>query len=384
MKRVKVGIIGMGFVGPIHLEALRRLGFVDVAIAESNYERAKTAAIKYNISEFYGDWNDLLNDSGIEVVHICAPNNLHYPIAKRAIELGKHVICDKPLTLNIKECQDLVRLTESRGIINAVTFNMLFYPLISQAKIIVGKGEIGKINYLQGYYFQDWLLYDTDYNWRVEASAGGNSRIIGDLGVHCISMIQDIIQQKVTEVYADFNTFLPTRKKPKGEIRTYEKSKGDTQYEDIKVDTEDQATLLMKFDGGAKGVFIGCQCSAGRKTKIGWEIYGSKKSLAWNGEEPNTLWIGNRSQSNQVLMKDFTLLDKPAATFCDFVGGLQEGYAETWKNLMKTVYSAILKGKHIENKYPTFKDGLYIQKVVDASFESSRSGKRISISENSS
>ncbi|MCL5985496.1 MAG: Gfo/Idh/MocA family oxidoreductase [Actinobacteria bacterium] len=379
MKRVKAGIIGMGFVGPIHLEALRRLGFVDIAIAESNYDRAKAAATKYGISEFYGNWNDLLNDSKIEVIHICAPNNLHYPIAKRAIELGKHVICDKPLTLNIKECEDLVNLAESKGIINVVTFNMLFYPLIIQAKTIVGKGEIGKINYLQGYYFQDWLLYDTDYNWRVEASAGGNSRIIGDLGVHCISMIQDIIQQKVSEVYADFNTFLPTRKKPIGEIKTYEKLKDDTQYEDIKIDTEDQATLLMKFDGGAKGVFIGCQCCAGRKTKIGWEIYGSKKSLAWNGEEPNTLWIGNRFQDNQVLMKDFTLLDDPAASFCDFVGGLQEGYAETWKNLMKTVYSAILKGKHVENLYPTFKDGLYIQKIVDASVESSRSGKWISI-----
>lgn len=377
MKRIKAGIIGMGFVGPIQMEAVRRLNFVDIAISGSNQERARQAAEKYGVEKYYGDWVDLVQDPEIDVIHICTPNDLHYPIAKLALSLGKHVICDKPLTLDQKQSVELVELAKAAGVVNAVTFNTSFYPMIQQAKQYVQKGEIGKINYLQGSYLQDWMLYDTDYNWRVEAKYQGDSRVVGDIGVHCLYMLQTITGQKITEVYADFNTFIDRRKKPLQKAATYSNKTGG-EFEEILVDTEDQATLLLKFDQGAKGVFVGSQCCAGRKNSLGWEIHGSEKSLSWNGEEPNKLFLGNRFKANEILMKDFNLLDGEAAGLCDFAGGIQEGYAESWKNIMKTIYKAILEGKH-NDSYPSFKDGLQIQRVVDASVRSSRENKWIKI-----
>jgi predicted dehydrogenase len=377
LKRVKAGVIGMGFIGPIHLEALRRLHYVDIAaIASSNEERAKTASEKYGVSKFYGNWEDLVKNPEIEVIHICTPNDLHYPIAKLAMSLGKHVICDKPLTLDKKQSEELVALAEKTGVVNAVTFNTYYYPIVQQAKILVDKGELGHINYLQGNYLQDWMLFDTDYNWRVEAKYQGESRVIGDVGVHCLFMLQSIIGQKITEVYSDFNTFIEKRKKPLERATTYKSSQGA--YEEITVDTDDQATLLLKFDRGTKGVFIGGQCFAGRKNKMDWEIYGSKKSLAWNSEAANELWIGNRLSANEILMKDFNLLDGEAADMCDFTGGIVEGFSETWKNLMRNIYGAVLEGRH-NDSYPSFKDGLQIQKVVDAAVESSRQGKWVRV-----
>jgi predicted dehydrogenase len=377
MRTIKAGIIGMGFIGPIHLEALRRLHNVDIAIASSNAERAKIAGEKYGVKKCYGNWEDLVRDPEIEVIHICTPNDLHYPIAKLAISLGKHVVCDKPLTLDQKQSEELVELAEKAQVVNSVTFNTFFYPMVQQAKIIVENGELGRINYLQGYYLQDWLSCDTDYNWRVEAKYQGPSRVVGDIGVHCLFMLQSIIGQKITEIYSDFNTFIEKRKKPLGRVTTYQSNK-DVPCEEIDVDTEDQATLLLNFDKGTKGVFIGGQCFAGRKNRLGWEIYGSQKSLAWNGEEANELWIGNRFSANGLLMKDFNLLDKEAASMCDFGGGTIEGFGETWKNLMKNIYKAVSEGQH-NDSYPSFKDGLQMQKVVDAAAESHRLGKLVKV-----
>ena len=204
----------MGFVGPIQMEAVRRLNFVDIAIAGSSDIRAKEAADKYCVRKYYGDLQSLVRDPEIEVVHICTPNDLHYPIAKLALSLGKHVVCDKPLTLDQKQSAELVELAEKAKAVNAVTFNASFYPMIQQARLMAESGAIGKINYLQGYYLQDWMLYDYDYNWRVEAQYQGTSRVVGDIGVHCLYMLQLITGQKISEVYSDFNRFIEKRKKP--------------------------------------------------------------------------------------------------------------------------------------------------------------------------
>lgn len=378
MRTINAGIVGMGFVGPIHMEALRRLNYVDIAIAEADSEKAKKVAELYSVKKYYGRWEDMVNDPQIEVIHICAPNNLHYDIAKTAISLGKHVVCDKPLTLNLRQSEELVALARTKQVVNAVTFDMAFYPLVQQAKLTVLQQELGRINYVQGHYLQDWLFYNTDYNWRVESKYQGASRIVGDIGVHCLHMIQEVIGQRIVEIYADFNTFHKTRMKPTTEVATYSEASADQEYHEIEIDTEDQATLLLKYDGGTKGVFIGGQVFAGRKNRIGWEIYGSKKSLGWNGEEPNQLWIGNRSGANQILMKDFSLVDQDIGSLCNFAGGLQEGYSETWKNVMNNIYQTILDGKP-NNNYPTFEDGLALQRVVEAAVESSKTNQWVSI-----
>ncbi len=378
MKRLKAGIVGMGFVGPIHLESLRRLGYIETCIAESDMDTAKKRAAQYDVQEYYDGWNDMIDKAGIDVIHICAPNNLHYPIAKKAMEKGINVVCDKPLSLDIKEAQSMAAMAKETKLINAITFNTFYYPLVSQARHLIKSNKLGRINFIQGFYFQDWLFYDSDYNWRVEAVYSGLSRVIGDIGSHCLYILQGITGQKIISLYADFNTFVPVRKKPVGRIESYQKNENQ-ECEEIKVDTEDQATLLLEFENGAKGVFVGGQTCAGRKNKLCFEIHGSEKSIAWNAERADALWIGERDTANHCLMKDFNLLEPGSAKLCDFAGGLQEGYAETWKNLMKLIYAAVLEGKHQEGIYPTFEDGLYMQRVVDASYKSSVSKQWVKV-----
>jgi len=376
MRKIKAGIIGVGFIGPIHMEGLRRLGH-DVAICEANETLAKESASRYGVDEYYSDWNNMIQDPSIDVIHVCAPNHLHYPITMAALEAGKHVVCDKPLSLNIKECEEMARKAKEVGVVNAVTYDMCMYPMIKQAAAMVRNGEIGKINYVQGYYLQDWLFYDTDYNWRVESKFQGESRIVSDIGGHCLHMIMEIIGQDICEVFADVNTFHKTRKKPAKEVATFAKIT-DAEVNDIEIDTDDQATVLLRFCNGAKGVFTGGQVFAGRKNRVGWEIYGDKKSIAWNGEEPNQIWIGNRDTANGLLMKDYNLVDESVSSYCSFSGGLQEGYSETWKNLMNNIYAAITEGKQGTN-YPTFEDGLKMERIVEATVKSSRENKWVSV-----
>ncbi|MHB8061986.1 MAG: Gfo/Idh/MocA family protein, partial [Ruminiclostridium sp.] len=182
MQKIKVGIIGTGFIGPAHIDALRRLGFVEVAaIADINEEVARQKAELLNVSKYYGDYHDLLRDREIQAVHICTPNYLHFQICKAAILAEKHIVCEKPLAINIKEAEELVYLADQRKVVSAVNFNLRFYPLVHQARAMVENGELGRIVAINGSYQQDWLLYETDYSWRLQPELSGESRAVADI-----------------------------------------------------------------------------------------------------------------------------------------------------------------------------------------------------------
>jgi predicted dehydrogenase len=377
MKRVRAGFVGAGFVGPIHMENLRRLGYVDViALAESNQDLADEAAKNLGIPYAYGKWEELVNSPDIDVVHITCPNSLHYPVAKACFEAGKAVVCDKPLTLDMNEALTLVKLAKETKMLNAITFNMGFYPLIQEAKAMIHKGEAGKLNLVYGRYVQDWLTYPTDYNWRVEAKYGGKSRSISDIGSHWIQMVQMLTKQRVVSVYGDSSIFVPVRKKPKIAQATFPTPGAEikeSDYEDITVDTEDHATIMFKFEDGLKGVLVCCQANPGRKQRIEWEIVGSEKSLSWNGEEPNVLWIGSRKEANKNLFKDPSLMSPEASIYSGYPQGLQEGYPDSWKNIMMEIYKFYLNdgvNKGIQPNFPTFKEGYKIMIIIDSILES--------------
>jgi predicted dehydrogenase len=380
MDKVKVGIIGTGFIGPAHIEALRRLGFVDiVALADSNEALAKQKAEILHVDKYYGDYIDLLADQDIDAVHICTPNYLHYRMAKEALLAGKHVVCEKPLAVNTEQANELVEISREKQLVNAVHFNLRFYPLMHQVKKMIENNDLGQILAVNGSYQQDWLFYETDFNWRLQPEFSGDSRAVADIGSHWLDLVEFITGIQVSEVCADFATFHPVRKKPLKPMETYSsKVLNAKDYEDIPIDTEDYATVLLRFNNGAHGAMTVNQVAAGRKNRLYFEIYGSKKSIAWNSERPNELWIGRRDGNNEIMMKDPSLVDDYAREIMDFPGGHNEGFPDTSKQMFKKVYKYILEASHFKNEKPdfaTFETGqrelMLCEKIVKSAHERS-------------
>lgn len=384
MKKLKAGLIGGGFIGVIHAEALRRLGYVDVvAIAEADQALADSAAEKLSIPRAYGDYKDLINDSEVDVVHVLTPNKFHFPMSMAAVEAGKNVICEKPLSMNSREAEELVKAARKAGVVNSICHNMRYYPLVKQAREMVKTGEIGDIRLVHGNYLQDWLFIDTDYNWRLVAELGGKSRAVADIGTHWLDMVQHMMGQHVVSLYADLTTFIPVRKKPKVEAATYVvQNLGPEDYEDVDIDTEDHGTVMLKFSGGTKGVLIACQVCAGRKNHIEWEMNGTKKSLKWGGEMPNTMWIGERGKVNGEFLKNPAIMYPEAGKYAGAPCGLGEGYLDTFKWVFSDVYGWIREGKAMDDMkvpFPTFLTGLQELCIVDAVLESAESGTWVDV-----
>lgn len=359
MQKIRVGVAGLGFIGPAHVEALRRLPGVEVvAVSESSEELAKAKAQQLGIDKYYGNFENLLKEN-IDVVHICTPNNLHYEMAKASLRAGKHVICEKPLATTSAEGKELLELAGEKGLIHAVHFNIRYYPLVRQMKVMREKGELGNVYSIIGYYLQDWLFYDTDYNWRLEPELSGKSKAVADIGSHLMDLLEYISGVKIVEVMADFNTIHPIRKKPLKPVETFSgKMLRAEDYAEIPIATEDYATVMLRFNNGNKGVITVSQADAGRKNRLSLEISGSKKTFSWCSESPNELWIGSRDKPNQILMRDPSLFDPESAALISFPGGHNEGFPDTSKQMFREVYDNIRKGTMKEAKFPTFRDGL--------------------------
>ncbi|HUX22449.1 MAG TPA: Gfo/Idh/MocA family oxidoreductase, partial [Spirochaetia bacterium] len=327
----KAGVIGKGFIGPAHAEALARLGNVKVvAIAGSDEVASKAKAASLGIARGYGDWRRLVHDEEVQVVHVCSPNDLHFDMAKEALEAGKHVVCEKPLTVSIQQAEQLVELAEKKKLVNTVHFNIRYYPLMQHLHEIVAKGELGSIFSVHGSYLQDWLYYPTDYNWRLEQTQSGSSRAVADIGSHWLDLVEFVSGSRIEEVLADFQTFHTTRKKPRGPVETFAgKMRKPEDYSDIKIESEDYASVLLRFAGGARGVMTVSQVSAGRKNRLSFELDGSKRSAFWDSETPNQMWIGRRDGNNEIVMKDPSLLDPTAARTADYPGGHNEGFPDS-------------------------------------------------------
>lgn len=361
MKKIRVGIAGVGFIGPAHLEALRRLpGIEIVSISHHAKETVKGKAEALGVEHYYADYAEQLAHDQLDCIHICTPNFVHYGMAKQALQSGIHVVCEKPLATTIEQAQELVAIAQEKNLVNAVHFNIRYYPIVRQMKRMRETGEVGEIYSIIGSYLQDWLYYKTDYNWRLESDKSGDSRAIADIGSHLIDLLEYISGLHITAVFADFNIVHKTRKKPLKPIETYSgKLLQAEDYADVPIDTEDYATVLLRFDNGNKGVVTVSQVAAGRKNQLKLEIAGANKNLHWNSETPNELWIGHRDQANQILLRDPSLFEDEAAAIVSFPGGHNEGFPDTSKQLFKEVYAAIAEGQQpAKPLFPSFKDGL--------------------------
>ncbi len=372
MRKLNTAIIGTGFMGRVHTEGVRRLGNVEVvAVAGSSDASAKKFADSIGIAKSTGDYRTLLDDPNLDAVHILTPNALHYSMSMAAMKAGKAVLCEKPLTMSAAEAKEMVKLAEKKKLPNAVCHNLRYYPVVQHVRQMILAGELGAILHTQGTYSQDWLLYDTDYNWRIESKANGALRAMGDIGSHWMDMVQHLTGLPITSVCADLATFHKTRKKPKMAIQTFAGKKlKSSDYEEVPITTDDYGAVLLQLGDSAKGCFTVSQVAAGNKNRFTFEIYGTKMGVQWNQEKPDELWIGRRNEPNMVLVKDPSLLKGAAAGFADLPGGHSEGYDDSHKQLYKRFYAHVANPK-APVEYPTFADGLrgmiLLEKVLESS-----------------
>lgn len=380
MAKLKAGIIGTGFVGEAHVEALRRLHNVEVkAVAASSLESSKKAAEKLNVPNYYADYQEMLEKEDLDVVHNCTPNNLHFPVNKAFMEAGVHVFSEKPLVMNSEEAEKLLKIIETSDIYAGVNYNYRHYPLVKEMQNKL-KEEVGKIFHVRGYYLQDWMLYDTDYSWRVDPEKGGKSRVVADIGSHFCDLLQYLTGKKITRLIANTKIVHPERKKPLSEIKSFAQADQETEYEKYEVKTEDYASILFELEDGTAGNFTVSQVDAGHKNDLFVEISGSKKSLSWSQENANQLFIGHRDQANQNLVRDPALLEGKAAERCYYPGGHIEGWSEGLKNSIKDFYECLeAEGDPADYDFATFAEGAVEVKITEAILESSKKEKWVEI-----
>jgi predicted dehydrogenase len=374
-----MGIVGAGFVGPHHVDAVRRLGFVDVvAVAGSSEASARAKAEVLGARKSYGSYEALLDDPDVQVVHNATPNYLHYPVNAAAIAKGKHVVSDKPLAMTAAEAKKLLDAANKAGIVHAVTFNYRGNPLVQQARHAIARGDIGTPHFLVGQYLQDWLLKDTDYSWRLEPDKGGASSALGDIGSHWCDLAQHMSGLRITEVLGDITTVIPKRKKPRGSREAFQQGGGNEQVDLVDIKVEDLASVLLRFDNGARGAFSVGQVCAGHKNDLILEISGSKSSLRWRQEHQNELWLGHRDKPNEILQKDPSLMDAEVRGYAHLPGGHQESWTDAFGNLMRDIYGFIAEGKKPSDPHPpafaTFEDGYRANCIVEAILESAKKG----------
>ncbi|QDT36628.1 Gfo/Idh/MocA family protein [Stratiformator vulcanicus] len=352
----RVAVVGTGFIGPVHVEGLRRAGQEVVGILGSSAEKSKQAADRLRIPTAYADFDALLADGDVDSVHITSPNRYHFDQAAAALKAGKHVMCEKPLAMTSEESGKLVEIAAESGKAAGVNYNIRYYPMCLDAAGRVASGELGGVFHVAGSYVQDWMFHPTDFNWRVLASEGGELRAVADIGTHWLDLIYSITRLDVAAVCADLHTVYPTRQRPTGNVETFSSGAGgDIPTEPIAIDTEDYGCVMLRFANGARGVLWVSQVTAGRKNCLRFEIAGEKESLAWVSESPNDLWVGHRDRPNEAVIRDPGSLAESAQGFSDYPAGHNEGFPDTFKMCFRAFYNSIESGG--QPNYPTFAEG---------------------------
>lgn len=378
MRKFKAGIIGIGFVGVAHIEALRRLGNVEVVALADEADPVQKAA-NLNVPHGFSDYKEMLDTMSLDMVHICTPNHTHYQIAMAAMDRGIHVLCEKPMTTTIAEAEKLVQTAKEKGLVNAVNFHNRFYPITHHIRQIVKEGRLGDIFSIHGGYVQDWLLYNTDFNWRLISSQAGKTRAVADIGSHWLDLVEYMTGLKVVQVFAEFGIFHKTRKRSVKPLETFSKSQFPQEaYDDIEIDTEDFACLMLRFDNGAIGNATISQMLAGKKNKITVFIGGSKMSSEWDSDDINNLILGRRNEPNLVVTKDPGMLHPLSASLAGYPGGHAEGFPDTFKQAFKQIYASI-GNPAAKTDFATFEDGLRQMLVCEKIYESAKTGKWIKI-----
>jgi predicted dehydrogenase len=376
---IGAAVIGTGFIGTVHVEQLRRIG-VDVrGVLGSTPERGAARADALSVRHAYGSLDEILADPSVHVVHVTSPNNLHVPQASAILAAGKHVVCEKPLALTATESAGLVAAAAASGLVNAVNFNIRFYPLHQHMRETVEAGALGDVRFVTGHYFQDWLLHDTDWNWRLDPGQGGALRAVGDIGSHWLDLMAFVTGQPIVSVMADLATFVTSRQEPTGPVETFSTERS-AHTVTRPMGTEDAATLLLRFANGARGSVAVSQISAGRKNSLQWEIDGADGAAWWDSETPDHLWLGHRDRPNELLLRNPALMGEAGRAAAALPGGHVEGFGDTFGALFRAIYADVLAGQPSASPpYADFAAGHDEMLVNDAIARSARESRWVDV-----
>ena len=376
--KIGTAVIGTGFIGTVHIEALRRLGVRVTGVLGSSPKRASERAAAFGIGRAYASLEELLDDPAVQAVHVTSPNAEHYGQVKQILAAGRHVLCEKPLAMTSAQSAEMAALASASGRIAAVCYNIRFYPLNQHARQMMADGGLGEARLVCGHYHQDWLAKPSDWNWRLEADRGGALRSVGDIGTHWVDLTSFILGQRPSAVLAELSTFIRERQKPVGPVETFSTASGATETQ--RIETDDAATILLRYPNGARGIMSTSQVSHGRKNALSWDITGSAASAAWHSETPDHLWIGHRGAPNQILQRDPGLMNTAGAAAAALPGGHVEGFADSFRALFNEFYRDIANGQRASDAaYASFDDGHYEMLFCDAVLQSAKEGRWIEI-----
>jgi predicted dehydrogenase len=376
---VGAAVIGTGFIGTVHVEQLRRIGVQVRGVLGSTPQRGDERARALGVDRAYPSLEAVLDDPSVEVVHVTSPNHLHVSQARQILEAGRHVVCEKPLGMSAADSAGLVEFAARSGLVNAVNFNIRFYPLHQHVRELVASGGLGDVRLVTGHYLQDWLLFQTDWNWRLEPDKGGSLRAVGDIGSHWLDLVTFLTGQRVTAVMADLTTFIEQRAQPRGPVETFSTERSTDTVERAMA-TEDTASILLRFEDGARGSFAVSQISPGRKNSLRWEIDCSSSAAAWDSETPDHLWLGHRGKPNEILMRDPALFGEAGRTAAALPGGHVEGFGDTFGALFRAIYTDVVNGApSTQSPYATFAEGHDELLIGDAIADSARHGRWVEV-----
>jgi predicted dehydrogenase len=370
---LRAGIIGAGFIGAVHARSARLAGARVAGVATSSPERSREAAERLNAEQAFATPHELATADGVDVVHICTPNNLHAELAALALEHGKHVVCEKPLAIGTAQADRLVQAAASAGKVATVPFVYRFHPVVREARARISSGALGPVRLIHGGYLQDWLSTDEDDNWRVDPQLGGPSRAFADIGSHWCDLVEFITGDRIAALCAQPARFIDERAE-RGHARAFEAHDGGGARR--AVSTEDAVTALFRTSTGATGTLIVSQVSPGRKNHLHVEIACADASVRFEQEQPETLWLGRRA-GTETIYRDPATLAPDAARLALAPAGHPQGYLDCFDLFVADSYAAIAGG--IPEGLPLFADGARSARIVDAVLASAEAGGWVEI-----
>ena len=371
---VTSAVVGTGFIGQVHVDALQRLGIRVAGVVDTGRTSVEARARDRPLPERYPSFEAMLADRAVDVVHLATPNHLHYSQAKACLDAGKHVLCEKPLAMTAAESTRLVELADAGGLLGGVGFNIRFYPQLQEARTRVVADDVGRVMNVHGAYLQDWLLHETDWNWRLDPALGGQLRAGNDIGSHWLDLVQFLTGQRIVEIQADLLTALPTRIRPAAAVQTF--TTATAGGEPTEMSTDDVANILFRSAGGAHGAVVLSQVSAGRRNRLTVEVDGTAGSLSWDSDRHEELQLGRREQANETLVRDPALARGPVPGWLP--AGHPEGFHETFRELFRAFYTAVVGGVPADD-YPSFRDGDRANRVAEAIVESNRRRRWVAV-----
>ena len=383
---ITAAVIGAGFIGPVHVEGLRRAGVRVKGIAGISADEATRAAANLGLPHAYPSVDALLADPEVKRVHVASPNRLHHDHVLAVLKAGKHVVCEKPLAMTSAQTGALVAEAKARPAqIAAVNYNLRFYPLSIHARALVKSGALARC------FTSTAATCRTGCCTRLTSTGACCDR----KAANCVRWATSERIGSISSPSSPASGLKPswpisrrsTRhglKPPSGSIETFAGKQGGqpVEREPVAIDTEDYGAVLLHFAGGARGVLTVSQVTAGRKNCLRYELACGAKALAWNSESPNALWIGERAEANRELLRDPSLLDGEAARFASYPGGHNEGFPDTFKQLYRAVYTDILNGARSSTPlYATFEDGHHEVLLCEAIARSHKEQRWVKVGE---